>query len=127
MPPDRAECGLEPGDIRSRAHRFNRVVVLGGSSVSACPEHYPEFDYLHVGEMGDALIYALLLRHLVQLRPATGIAPQELEETLAQMVGTTRARINTFMNKFRRLGFIDYDGKLEMQIHSSLLNIILHD
>jgi len=41
-------------DIRSRAHRFDRVVVLGGSSVSACPENYPDFDYLHVGELGDA-------------------------------------------------------------------------
>src|SRR5882672_2869285 len=41
-------------DIRSRAHRFNRVVALGGSSVSACPENYPDFDYLHVGELGDA-------------------------------------------------------------------------
>ena len=41
-------------DIRSRAHRFNKVAVLGGSSVSACPENYPDFDYLHVGELGDA-------------------------------------------------------------------------
>ena len=41
-------------DIRSRAHRFDKVVVLGGSSVSACPENYPDFDYLHVGELGDA-------------------------------------------------------------------------
>ncbi len=41
-------------DIRRRAHRFDKVAVLGGSSVSACPENYPDFDYLHVGEMGDA-------------------------------------------------------------------------
>ncbi len=41
-------------DIRRRAHALDRTVVLGGSSVSACPEHYPAFDYLHVGEMGDA-------------------------------------------------------------------------
>ncbi len=41
-------------DIRRRAHRFNRVAVLGGPSVSACPENYPDFDYLHVGELGDA-------------------------------------------------------------------------
>ena len=40
--------------IRRRAHALDRTVVLGGSSVSACPEHYPDFDYLHVGEMGDA-------------------------------------------------------------------------
>jgi hypothetical protein len=41
-------------DIRRRAQAFDRTAVLGGSSVSACPEHYPEFDYLHVGELGDA-------------------------------------------------------------------------
>ena len=41
-------------DIRRRAQALDRVVVLGGSSVSACPEHYPDFDYLHVGELGDA-------------------------------------------------------------------------
>jgi radical SAM superfamily enzyme YgiQ (UPF0313 family) len=41
-------------DIRRRAHALDRTVVLGGSSVSACPEHYPAFDYLHVGELGDA-------------------------------------------------------------------------
>lgn len=47
------------------------------------------------------------------------------QETLAQMVGTTRARVSFFMNKFRRLGFISYNGGIE--IHSSLLNVILHD
>jgi len=47
------------------------------------------------------------------------------QETLAEMVGTTRSRINFFMNKFRRLGFIHYNGG--MQIHSSLLNVVLHD
>jgi hopanoid C-2 methylase len=41
-------------DIRRRAHALDKVAVLGGSSVSACPEHYPNFDYLHVGELGDA-------------------------------------------------------------------------
>jgi CRP/FNR family transcriptional regulator, cyclic AMP receptor protein len=47
------------------------------------------------------------------------------QETLAEMIGTTRSRVSSFMNKFRQLGFIDYNGKLE--VHSSLLNIILHD
>lgn len=47
------------------------------------------------------------------------------QETLAQMIGTTRARVNHFMNKFRRLGFISYNGRIE--VHSSLLNMILHD
>jgi CRP-like cAMP-binding protein len=47
------------------------------------------------------------------------------QETLAEMIGTTRGRVNAFMNKFRRLGFIDYNGHLE--VHSSLLNVVLHD
>src|SRR5271155_4130286 len=41
-------------DINARAHRFGKATVLGGPSVSACPENYPDFDYLHVGELGDA-------------------------------------------------------------------------
>jgi len=47
------------------------------------------------------------------------------QETLAEMIGTTRSRVSFFMNKFRKMGFIDYNGGL--QIHSSLLNIVLHD
>ena len=47
------------------------------------------------------------------------------QETLADMIGTTRARVSYFMNKFRKLGFIDYNGGI--QVHSSLLNILLHD
>jgi CRP/FNR family transcriptional regulator, cyclic AMP receptor protein len=47
------------------------------------------------------------------------------QETLADMVGTTRARVSYFMNKFRKLGFIDYNGGI--QVHSSLLNVLLHD
>ena len=57
-------------------------------------------------------------------------APQEIvakidQETLAEMIGTTRSRVNSFMNKFRRLGFIDYNGHLE--VHSSLLSVVLAD
>ena len=57
-------------------------------------------------------------------------APQPIttkisQETLAEIVGTTRPRVNTFMNKFRKLGFIDYNGHL--QVHSSLLSIVLRD
>jgi CRP/FNR family transcriptional regulator, cyclic AMP receptor protein len=47
------------------------------------------------------------------------------QETLAQMVGTTRSQVSTFMNKFRQLGFIHYNG--DLQIHNSLLNVVLHD
>ena len=51
--------------------------------------------------------------------------PKISQEVLAEMVGTTRPRINEFMNKFRKLGFIEYNGGLH--IHSSLLNVLLHD
>jgi CRP/FNR family transcriptional regulator, cyclic AMP receptor protein len=47
------------------------------------------------------------------------------QETLAEMIGTTRSRVSFFMNKFRRLGFNDYNGHLE--VHSSLLSVVLHD
>ena len=47
------------------------------------------------------------------------------QETLAEMVGTTRSRINAFMNKFRQLGFIEYNG--EMKVNHSLLNMVLHE
>jgi CRP-like cAMP-binding protein len=53
------------------------------------------------------------------------VIPKISQETLAEMVGTTRARVNFFMNRFRKLGFIEYNGKL--QIHRSLLSVILHD
>ena len=47
------------------------------------------------------------------------------QETLAEMIGTTRSRVSFFMNKFRKLGFIDYNGGIE--VHSSLLNVVLHE
>jgi len=47
------------------------------------------------------------------------------QETLAEMIGTTRSRVSFFMNKFRKLGFITYNGKIE--VHSSLLNAVLYD
>jgi len=53
------------------------------------------------------------------------VIPKISQETLAEIVGTTRSRVNTFMNKFRQLGFINYNGDLE--VHHSLLNVILHD
>ena len=53
------------------------------------------------------------------------IIPKISQETLAEMVGTTRSRVSFFMNRFRKLGFIKYNGELE--IHSSLLNVVLHD
>ena len=69
----------------------------------------------------------LLLAHLGKDGKPEVAIPKISQETLAEMVGTTRGRVNFFMNRFRKLGFIDYHAGDELQVHSSLLNVILHD
>jgi CRP/FNR family cyclic AMP-dependent transcriptional regulator len=71
-----------------------------------------------------ARILLMLARFGKDGQPQT-VIPKISQETLAEMVGTTRSRVNFFMNRFRKLGFIKYNGELE--VHSSLLNIVLHD
>jgi hypothetical protein len=53
------------------------------------------------------------------------LIPAITQETLAEMIGTTRSRVSFFMNRFRKLGFIEYKGRI--RVHKSLLNVILHD
>jgi CRP/FNR family transcriptional regulator, cyclic AMP receptor protein len=67
----------------------------------------------------------LLLARYGKRRKPESVIPQVSQATLAEMVGTTRSRINVFMNKFRKLGFIYYNGG--MKVNSSLLNFVLHD
>jgi len=67
----------------------------------------------------------LLLAHFGKEGVPENVVPKISQETLAGMVGTTRSRVSFFMNRFRKLGFIHYNGGL--QVHSSLLNIVLHD
>jgi CRP/FNR family transcriptional regulator, cyclic AMP receptor protein len=67
----------------------------------------------------------LLLAHFGKDGKPEVAIPKITQETLAEMVGTTRSRVNFFMNRFRKLGFVHYNGELE--IHSSLLNVVLHD
>ncbi|MFI5094274.1 MAG: Crp/Fnr family transcriptional regulator [Candidatus Acidiferrum sp.] len=66
----------------------------------------------------------LLARYGKEDRPH-GVLPKMSQETLSEMVGTTRSRVNFFMNKFRKLGFIEYNGGL--QINTSLLSVVLHE
>jgi CRP/FNR family cyclic AMP-dependent transcriptional regulator len=68
----------------------------------------------------------LLLAHFGKEGVPQTVIPAISQETLAAMVGTTRSRVSHFMNNFRRLGFVDYDGS-GLQVHSSLLNVVLHD
>jgi CRP/FNR family transcriptional regulator, cyclic AMP receptor protein len=69
----------------------------------------------------------LLLAHFGKDGKREVAIPKITQETLAEMVGTTRSRVSFFMNRFRKLGFIDYQPGDELQVHSSLLNIVLHD
>ena len=67
----------------------------------------------------------LLLAHFGKEGIPETVVPKIDQETLAEMIGTTRSRVSFFMNRFRKLGFIHYNGGL--QVHSSLLNVVLHD
>src|SRR6266567_4267366 len=69
----------------------------------------------------------LLLAHFGKDGKPETLIPKMSQETIAEMIGTTRSRVSFFMNRFRKLGFIDYDGGSGLQVHTSLLNIVLHD
>jgi CRP/FNR family cyclic AMP-dependent transcriptional regulator len=66
----------------------------------------------------------LLARYGSQEQP-DGTLPSVSQETLAEMIGTTRSRVNFFMNKFRKLGFVEYNGKI--RVNKSLLTVVLHE
>jgi CRP/FNR family transcriptional regulator, cyclic AMP receptor protein len=67
----------------------------------------------------------LLLAHFGKEGKPEAVISKISQETLAEMIGTTRSRVSFFMNKFRKMGFVHYNGGLH--VHSSLLNIVLHD
>ena len=69
----------------------------------------------------------LLLAHFGKEGQPEAVVPKISQETLAEMIGTTRSRVSFFMNRFRKLGFVDYDGGSGLKVHSALLNVALHD
>ncbi len=81
----------------------------------------------HVFNHSEQRLARLLLQlaHFGKNGSTETVIPKINQETLAEMVGTTRGRINFFMNKFRKLGLIEYNG--ELHVHNSLLNMVLHD
>jgi CRP-like cAMP-binding protein len=68
----------------------------------------------------------LLARYGRQDKPSR-MVPKISQETLAEMIGTTRSRVNFFLNKFKKLGFIEYDGEAPLKINNSLLSVVLHE
>jgi CRP-like cAMP-binding protein len=69
----------------------------------------------------------LLLAHFGKEGKPMSVVPKMSQEMLAEMIGTTRSRVSFFMNRFRKLGFIDYEAGSGLRVHSSLLNVVLHD
>jgi CRP/FNR family cyclic AMP-dependent transcriptional regulator len=67
----------------------------------------------------------LLMAEIGNPRGSDMLIPKITQETLAEMIGTTRSRVSFFMNRFRQLGFVEYNGRI--RVHKSLLNVILHD
>ena len=67
----------------------------------------------------------LLMAEFGQPGEPEPLIPKISQETLAEMIGTTRSRVSFFMNRFRKLGFVEYDGRI--RVHKSLLNVVLHD
>jgi CRP/FNR family cyclic AMP-dependent transcriptional regulator len=87
-------------------------------------EEHAFSDRFNSSEKRLARALLLLARYGKQDKPQR-VVPKISQETLASMVGTTRPRVNFFLNKFRKLGFIEYNG--ELKINSSLLTVVLHD
>jgi CRP-like cAMP-binding protein len=118
---------IENKAMRSALHRENILSDIFVAYLLARNIRYEEdlVDQLfNSSERRLARILLLLARFGKNGKPEK-VIPKISQETLAEMVGTTRSRVSFFMNRFRKLGFIHYNGGLE--VHSSLLNVVLHD
>ena len=141
------------GCLAGQPLRISSVVAIAGSSVSRLDKaavtrvlrDEPAFSELFISyllarnirieaDLIDQLFNSsekrlarllLLLANFGQEGRPQPVVAKISQETLAEMIGTTRSRVSFFMNKFRRLGFIEYNGHLE--VHSSLLSVVLHD
>ena len=125
------DCELLRIDKKAMMLALHREHALSGPvrSVSAVTEHPIREDLVdqlfNSSEKRLARLLLLLARFGKEGVPET-VIPKISQETLAEMIGTTRSRVSFFMNRFRELGFLDY-GQSELQVHSSLLNVVLHD
>jgi len=111
-------------DALHREHAFSDMFVAYLLARNIRYEEYLVDQLFNSSEKRLARVL-LLLAHFGKEGVPETVIPKISQETLAEMVGTTRSRVSFFMNRFRKLGFIHYNGGL--QVHSSLLNIVLHD
>ena len=119
-----ASADREEGDALHREHAFSDMFV---AYLPARNIRYEEdlVDQLFNSSERRLARVLLMLAHFGKEGVPETVVPGISQETLAEMVGTTRSRVSFFMNRFRKLGFIHYNGGL--QVHSSLLNVVLHD
>ena len=113
-------------EVLHREHSFSDMFVAYLLSRNIRYEEDLVDQLFNSSEKRLARILLLLAHFGKEGVPETPI-PNISQETLAEMVGTTRSRVSFFMNRFRKLGFIDYHGGDALQVHSSLLNVVLHD
>jgi CRP/FNR family cyclic AMP-dependent transcriptional regulator len=111
-------------EVIHREHSFSDMFVLYLLTRNIRYEEDLVDHLFNSSEKRLARILLLLAHFGKEGKPEVAI-PKISQETLAEMVGTTRGRVNFFMNRFRKLGFVRYNGELE--VHSSLLNVVLHD
>jgi CRP/FNR family cyclic AMP-dependent transcriptional regulator len=115
-------------DVLHREHAFSDMFV---AYLLARNIRYEEdlVDHLFNSSEKRLARVLLMLAHFGKEGAPETVVPKISQETLAEMVGTTRSRVSFFMNRFRKLGFIHYAGGLEggLQVHSSLLNVVLLD
>jgi CRP-like cAMP-binding protein len=122
---------IEKGAMMSALHREHAFSDMFVAYLLARNIRYEEdlVDQLFNSSEKRLARVLLLLAHFGKEGVPETVVPRISQETLAEMVGTTRSRVSFFMNRFRKLGFIHYAGGEEggLQVHSSLLNIVLHD
>ena len=113
-------------EVLHREHAFSDVFVAYLLSRNIRYEEDLVDQLFNSSEKRLARVLLLLAHFGKDGKPEVAI-PKISQESLAEMVGTTRGRVNFFMNRFRKLGFIDYRAGDALQVHSSLLSIVLHD
>jgi CRP/FNR family cyclic AMP-dependent transcriptional regulator len=112
-------------DVLHREHAFSDMFVAYLLARNIRYEADLVDQLFNSSEKRLARILLLLAQFGKEGKPET-VIPKMSQETLAEMVGTTRGRVNFFMNRFRQMGFVDYSNE-GLQVHSSLLNIVLND
>ena len=113
-------------DVLHRQHEFSDMFVAYLLTRNIRHEEDLVDQLFNSSEKRLARVLLLLAHFGKEGKPEIAI-PKIDQETLAEMVGTTRSRVSYFMNRFRKMGFIEYETGKELHVHSSLLNIVLHD